>query len=242
MKEGVVTETKRGTLGSAQLFEIAKHIMNFAQEHPEAYTYMIGDTTHVPPIRGLQNAVIENGSVWDVYRFARYVPGSDIPTLQQAVMSSGNMDTICSFARYIDGADIQTLQNFVVERGNSGGAQMFARFVPNTDVNVLQQVVLDRGDGRDAYLFARYVPGADIKALQQVVLDRGDGHDMYGFARDIPDADLTKLRKRLVELRAENADDVYLDGFDKDELIQSAMKNADRSGSRPKQVMCTCIQ
>ena len=56
-----------------------------------------------------QTRILERGTGWDAYGFARNIPGADIEALQQVVLECKDGYFVYRFAKDIPGADIQVL-------------------------------------------------------------------------------------------------------------------------------------
>lgn len=153
-----------------------------------------------------QQDIINSGTGWDAYIFARDIDGADIRALQKVVSERGDGRTAYKFACQIYGADIEALQQVIIDRCDAIHAYDFAKHIANADIEALQQVVLDSGNSMYACNFARNIPGADIQALQKVVLERGDGRTAYWFASNVDGADLIALQDRLIKLYRTGSD------------------------------------
>jgi hypothetical protein len=65
-----------------------------------------------------EKAVIDSGSAYWCYTFAKYVKGADVKRLQKVVIEDGNADFCYLFAKTVKGANVKRLEKIYKQKGN----------------------------------------------------------------------------------------------------------------------------
>lgn len=157
-------------------------------------------------INALQKVVLERGDGFDALAFARDIVNADVHRLQRRVMCSGSANCVLGFA-YVNGAHIADIQWAIVAIQDGWCAYYLARDTLGVDVNALQDVVLSTSDAILAMRFAQDVVGANIPALQDIVEQCGSGADILNFATGVPYANISRLQDAVIH--TEDAKSIY---------------------------------
>lgn len=157
--------------------------------------YLIDNPDVDPKIFGVY--IVNYGSAFDNYNFAKNVKGINILDHQQAIeeceandYNYNKYEMIYKFARDIPGADIESLAKSFPKLSDFEG--------PIRDVPIALQIAYPRSSVlKYQYLFARDIPGIYNETFQNNIVLYGDECLNYKFAKDVKGADITALARRI---------------------------------------------
>ena len=157
--------------------------------------YLIDNPDVDPKIFGVY--IVNYGSAFDNYNFAKNVKGVNILDHQQAIeeceandYNYNKYEMIYKFARDIPGADIESLAKSFPKLSDFEG--------PIRDVPIALQIAYPRSSVlKYQYLFARDIPGIYNETFQNNIVLYGDECLNYKFAKDVKGADVTALARRI---------------------------------------------
>ena len=160
--------------------------------------YLIDNPDVDPKIFG--KYIINYGSAFDNYNFAKNVKGADILGHQQAIeecevddYNYNKYEIIYKFAKDVYGADIESLAKSFPKLSDFEG--------PIRDVPIALQIAYPRSSVLEyQYLFARDIPGIYNETFQTNIVLYGDGYLNYKYAKDVKGADTIALARRVYEV------------------------------------------